>query len=160
MILVDSLFEYNNIIFIWWIQFNGYGGEDGDIDIEHWDEDDNSYQIDMNNNDNSAMKKNGEEVEDEEVAHISAHSVILFGRCLVFIHSTLFCSRLPLPPIVSTSSPLIHSFYLFAAPHSSFREVFLPFFGLTFLCWVTYKFRCAIKMHLQTRALDMSKVDQ
>lgn len=63
MILVDSLFEYNNIIFIWWIQFNDYG----DINIEH------SYQINMdeNNNSNSAKWRK----------HISAHSVILFGRC-------------------------------------------------------------------------------
>lgn len=53
MILVDSLFEYNNIIFIWWIQFNDYG----DINIEH------SYQINMdeNNNGNSQMKRNGAE---------------------------------------------------------------------------------------------------
>lgn len=72
MILVDSLFEYNNIIFIWWIQFNDYG----DINIEH------SYQINMDENNNSNSAKWREtELKRRNGAHISAHSVILFGRC-------------------------------------------------------------------------------
>lgn len=78
MILVDSLFEYNNIIFIWWIQFNDYGEEDGDSTIEHWDEDDNSNQINMNENNNEEKRRRSRRSRN---ANISAHSVNSFGRC-------------------------------------------------------------------------------